>query len=132
MIQDPSVLDALRKALKEDKLPQVKTRCALAMALLQDMSSVDDLVDLLLNSQSDATKSFVSLSLGYMGDISIVKKLLDEIMDEQRDDLTRMHCIHVCTKLLSGWTKPYMERVAAGSNFACEYPMMSYLLDFGI
>lgn len=132
MIGDPAAATPLQRALGGDELPQVKTRAALALALMRNKSSVPDLVNLLLNTTSDVTKSFVSLSLSYMGEMNVIKDLLAPMQEAARDDLTRMYCVQLTTKLLSGWTKPYLERLAAGSNFACEYPVVAYLLEFGI
>lgn len=132
MIGDPVAATPLQRALGGDELPQVKTRAALALALMRNKRSAPDLKNLLLNTTSDVTKSFVSLSLSYMGEPSIVQDLLAPMEEAARDDLTRMYCVQLTTKLLSRWTKPYLERLAAGSNFACEYPVVAYLLEFGI
>ncbi|MFH2000308.1 MAG: hypothetical protein ABIK28_11545, partial [Planctomycetota bacterium] len=48
------------------------------------------------------------------------------------DDLTLSHFVHLSSKLLSGRLAPYLDRLASGSNFACEYPLVGYLLNFGI
>jgi len=86
----------------------------------------------LIESKNDSTKGFIALSLGFMGDISIVDRLHTEIQKGHLDDLTLQHCVHLVAKLLSGRPRPYLDRLAAGSNFAGEFPMVEYLLDFGI
>jgi len=132
MIGDPQATDSLKQSLNRDRLPGVKTQAALALALLNDTSIVPDLVDLLVQSDNDATKSFVALSLAFMGDPAIVEKILDAMNRYKLDDLTLAHCVHLTAKLLSGRPAPYLDRLAQGSNFACEYPILGYLLDFGI
>lgn len=132
MIGDLKSVGPLRRTLQRDSLPQVRTKAAMALALMRNKKSVPDMVTLLLSSDNDTSKTFIALSLGYMADITVVEEMLAPISEAYRDELTRMHCMHVTSKLLSGWTKPYLERIAAGSNFACEYPMVRYLLDFGI
>jgi HEAT repeat protein len=132
MIGDPKALGPLREAVRKDDLPQVKIQAALALALMRDRSCVDDLIALLLDSTDDSTKGFVALSLGLMGEIKVVDRMNETLKEGALDDITLQHCLHLTCKLLSGLVTPYLDRLAAGSNFASEYPMVGYLLDFGI
>ena len=90
------------------------------------------LVDLLIRSGNDTTKSFVALALSHMGDPAIVERVLHAMERYTLDDLTQAHCVQLTAKLLSGRPTPYLDRLSADSNFACEYPIVGYLLDFGI
>lgn len=132
MIGEPPVLGPIRKAMKMDPLPQVKTQAATALALMNDTSSYQDLIELLIHSPSDSIKGFAALSLAFMGDIRIVEELSTRLGSEDMDELTRSHCIKLGARLLSGRTAPYLEPLAAGSNFASEYPLVGYLLEFGL
>jgi HEAT repeat protein len=132
MIQDPAALEPLRRAFLEDDLPQVRSQAVLALALQNDFQSTGDLVDMLINSDNDAIKAFVSMSLGFMGDVRVVEAIQREINKSALDDLTLLHCIRLSCKLLSGRVTPYLDRVAAGSNFAAEFPMVGTLLEMGI
>jgi HEAT repeat protein len=122
----------MRKAMHEDPMPQVKTQAATALALMNDTDSFSALIDLLIHSPNDSIKTFASLSLAFMGDIRIVEDLNERLAGENLDELTRAHCLKLCARLLSGRTAPYLEPLAAGSNFASEFPMVGYLLDFGL
>jgi predicted ATPase len=52
--------------------------------------------------------------------------------DRKLDDQTLMHCIRLNARLLSGWTSPYLHRMAVGSNYVNEYPLVKQLLDFDV
>lgn len=132
MIGDPRAGAPLRAALMGDKLPQVRVQAALSLALLRDRDAVDDMIEILMTSKNDTTQSFMSMSLSYMADLDIVDKIHNILSKESPDDLTLMHCITTTTKLLGGDPMPYLNRLAAGSNFACEYPLVAYLLEFTI
>jgi HEAT repeat protein len=132
MIGDASSVAPLRLAMRKDALPQVRTQAALALALLRDTAFSGELLDLLVSSHNDATKAFVALSLGFMGDVRIVEDVHAMLGERDLDDLTQLHCIHLVSKLLSGKAVPYLEPVAAGSNFATEYPLVRYLLEFDV
>jgi HEAT repeat protein len=132
MIGDPQALESLRLAFHEDDLPQVKTQAVLALALLNDLQSTTELLDILIESKNDAIKAFVSMSLGFMGDIHVVERIQESINKTALDDLTLLHLIRLSCKLLSGRTSPYLDRVASGSNFAHEFPLVANLLEFGI
>jgi HEAT repeat protein len=133
LIGDPSSAQALEGALRNDSLPQVRTQAAMALALIKNTRSSQELIDLLMESSNDSTKAFVTLSLSFMADLETIEKI-HEVMRENDDldDLTLSHLVHLTAKVLSGRAVPYLDRVAAGSNFACEYPLVKYLLDFGI
>lgn len=70
--------------------------------------------------------------LGFIGDATIAENLIEDMNTLELDDITLSHCSNLTSKLFSGRTAPYLEREAAGSNFASEYPLVGYLLDFGI
>jgi HEAT repeat protein len=133
LIGDPSAAPTLEDALRSDKLPQVRTQAAMALALLANTRSAQELVDLILETNNDSTKAFVTLSLSFMADLDTLEAV-HEIMraNDGLDDLTLSHLVHLIAKVLSGRAVPYLDRVASGSNFACEYPLVKYLLDFGI
>jgi HEAT repeat protein len=132
MIKDVRALGPLRKVLKEEQSPTVRTQAALALALMRDRSAIPELTEVLLTSSNDSTKSFVALSLAFMGDYRIVEDIHYTLIEKELDDLTLSHCVHLTAKLLSGRILPYLDRLAAGSNFACEYPLVAELLDYGI
>jgi HEAT repeat protein len=132
MIGDPKAISELKESLQNDPMPQVQAQAALALALLHDTSAVNDLIEILLTSNNDTTKTFVSMSLSFMGDIRVVDKIHDVLSNRELDDLTAAHFIDLTTKVLSGRPEPYLKHVAEGSNFACEYPLVAYLLEFGI
>ncbi|MBU0755524.1 MAG: HEAT repeat domain-containing protein, partial [Planctomycetes bacterium] len=132
MIGKDSSVKPLKKLLRTETIPQVRSQAALALAQLRDTTAVSELIDFLIESDNDTTKAFVALSLAYMGDLQIVDQIHNIMQMTPLDDLTLSYCISLSTRLLSGQPKPYLSRVAAGSNFACEYPMVSYLLDFGL
>ncbi len=132
MIGDPSCTGLLRESIREDA-PQLKAQAAVALALMNDTDSAPELVDIFLTSNNDATKAFVSLSLAYMGDVRIVTKIFEAMeRGNDLDDLTMLHCMRLVSKLISGRTSPFLDRLAEGSNLANEYPMVEYLLEFGI
>ena len=132
MIGDMKTAGAIRRALRDDAMPQVKTQAATALALMNDTGSFPDLVELLIASPSDSIKSFAALSLGFMGDMGIVEDVHERMEGGKLDDLTTAYCIRLMSRLLSGRTAPYLEPLAAGSNFASEFPLVDYLLNFGI
>jgi HEAT repeat protein len=132
MINEPTALGPLRRVLIEEDNPQVRAQAAQALALMNDTESAPDIVTLLLESSNDTTKVFAALSLSFMGDLRIAETILEKMEVGDLDDLTTLHCAQLLSKLLSGKTAPYLERVAAGSNFASEYPLVGYLLNFDI
>jgi HEAT repeat protein len=132
IIGDTKALGPLKKAIRGNEMPQVKIQAALALALMRDTSCVDDLIALLLHSTNDSTKGFLALSLSLMGDFRVVDKMHETIHESILDDITLQHCVHLASKMLSGLTAPYLDRLAVGSNFASEFPLVQYLLDFGI
>jgi HEAT repeat protein len=132
MIKDPRALGPLRKVMKEERIPTIRTQAALALALLRDRSAVPEMMEVLLTSTNDGTKAFVALSLAFMGDLQSVEIIHNTLIEKELDDLTLSHCVHLTSKLLSGRILPYLDRLAAGSNFACEYPLVADLLDYGL
>lgn len=132
MIGDPRCNGPLHNALKEDGKPQLKSQAALALALMNDVTSAPELVDLLLSSKNEYTKFIIALGLGFIGDVQIVKTILDRLEKDDLDDQTTYHCVRLISRLLSGQTVPYLDPLAAGSNYASQYPLVEYLLDIGI
>lgn len=132
MINDIKAIEPLRSALDEDKSLHVKNRAVMGLALLNDRKSIPRLVEMLYTTNNDATQSFIALSLCFMADVRIIDMIHDAMVNKPMDDVTMLHCIHVVSKLLSGYVAPYLDPLARGSNFATEYPLVGYLLDFGV
>lgn len=134
MISDPRALDPLKRALEEDSSPQVKIQSAMALAHMNERGSVPVLYDLLFNTGNFSTQAFLAQTLGFMGDIRIVDLVLAKLKKEKDtlDEQTLSCCMLLVARLLSGRTLPYLEPLAAHSNFANDYPMMRTLLALGI
>lgn len=132
MIGNQAALPALRAALGEHNLPQLNTQAAMALCLLDDEESVTLLTDIFLKTRCEATKMMTSRSLVYLGGMDTVEELLDFVATQLSDEMTYQYCLDLISKILVGQKIPYLDRVAASSNFACEFPIVPYLLDFGI
>jgi HEAT repeat protein len=124
----------LALALKNDPLPTVKIQSGMALALMNEGQSAPELFDFLLTCPNMSTKAFLSLTLGFMADIQIVGRVLDELERDtaELDDQTRASLVLLASKLVSGRTLPYLEPLAARSNFAGEFPMKRFLLNVGL
>ncbi|MEW6745500.1 MAG: HEAT repeat domain-containing protein [Planctomycetota bacterium] len=132
MIGDPAGLPALRRALREDRLPEVMVEVVLALGLMRDIESAPRLAQQMVESPNVATKTMISRSLEWMGDPSVVELVLDNLADGGLDNYTKTASICLLSRILSSQTRPYVVRIAAFTNFACEYPVVRQLLNIGI
>lgn len=132
MIDDPEVLPHLRESLRSDRLPVVISQVVLALGLLNDRESVPELADLMIHSSSMVVKSMISWSLMYMGDPRTIDIVLDSLNHDDLDVHTSTVSICLLSRLLSSQTKRFMDRIAAFSNFACEFPIVEELLNSSI
>ncbi|MHC4946587.1 MAG: HEAT repeat domain-containing protein [Planctomycetota bacterium] len=132
MIDDEEALPHLRKSLEKDRLPVVVSQVVLAMGLMNDRDSVPVLAELMISSPSATVKSMISWSLMYMGDTRTVDIILEALDNEGLDVHTSVVSICLLSRLLSSQTKRYMDRLAAFSNFACEFPIVGELLNSSI
>jgi len=132
MIGDPVAVPDLRQALRERHLPQVNTQAAMALCLLNDRGACDDLLDLLLSSKNEASQAMAARSLVYLGDAAVVENLLEFISTKNSDEITYLYCIELIAKLVMDHKTPYFDRVASCSNYTCEYPIISDILDYGV
>jgi len=132
IINDKDSLPHLRKALKEDASPNVVCKTAIALAIMKDTESIDYMVERLLSSNNDMVQTFITLGLSFMGDMKAYDLISEAIQEKKLEEITKLHCIHLLSKLVSGMKVPYLDPIAVGSNFACEYPLVSTLLQSGI
>lgn len=132
MIGDRNALGPLRQALLEKTLPQVSTQAALALCLMNDRASILPLVDMLVTTNSDSARNMAARSLVFLGDARVVKRLVEYVNTQSTEEVTCMRCMEIVSKLVTGQKKPFMDRIAAGSNPACEFPIMASLLNFSI
>jgi len=128
MIKDERALPCLRKSLFEETSPNVISQSALALALMQDTQSIELLMDLLLSSNNIRVKTFVSLGLSIMGDEEAYDLVSKALKNKDLEENTKIYCIELLSKLVSGKNIPYLDPFIAGSNFACEFPMVNDLL----
>ena len=132
MIGDRSALQPLRQALLEKTLPQVSTQAALALCLMNDRESILPLVDVLTTTNSDSVRNMAARSLVFLGDVRVVKRLIEYVNTQSTEEVTCMRCMEIVSKLVTGKMEPFMDRIAAGSNPACEFPIVASLLNFSI
>lgn len=132
MIGDSSAIPVLRSALMERNIPQVNTQAAMALCLLNDRDAADEMTDLLLNCYSESSKAMASRSLTYLGGGRVAARLLDFISTRPSDEVTYMYCMELIAKLVMGHRAPLMDRLARGSNYTSEFPIVGDLLDYGI
>jgi len=132
MIGDPAAVPLLRTTLAEKNVPEVSNQAAVALCLLNDNDSVFDLTNALISSNSESTKTMAAKSLIFLGDTGVVKRLLEYITTKSSDELTYMLCFEVISRLIMSQKAPYLDRVAADSNYANEFPIVEELLSFGI
>jgi len=132
LIGDHSSVEPLREALACENNPPLQTQSALALSLLDDRHSVPDAMELLFNSKSDGVKATASKTLVVLGNRKAVEKLFEFINSAGSDELTYSFCIDLISKLVMGQKTSYLDRVAASSNYTCEFPIVSYLLESGI
>jgi HEAT repeat protein len=132
MIGEKSAVPVLRGALHELNLPPITTQAALALGLLNDSGSAADLLEVFFETRSDATKSMIARSLVFIGDSESAKELLEFISSKWSSEITYMYTMELIASLVSGQKAPFLDRMAAGSNFTCEYPIVPYLLEFGV
>jgi hypothetical protein len=90
------------------------------------------LLDLFFETNSEAIKAMISRSLVFLGDSAEAERLLEFISSEWSDEITYMYTMELMAKLTAGQKTCHFDRIAAGSNFTCEYPIVPFLLDFGI
>ncbi len=132
MIGDNKALGLLRQALLEKTLPEVSTQAALALCLMNDRDSILSLMDMLITTNSDSARNMAARSLVFLGDVRVVKRLVEYVNTQSTEEVTCMRCMEIVSKLVTGQKKPFMDRIAAGSNPACEFPIITSLLNFSI
>jgi HEAT repeat protein len=135
LIHDPKALEPLREALlQENTPPQVEIQAAVALAHMKDRTAAQDLLDLLLKTPNFAHKAYLAQGLGFMSQVSLARSILDHLVSTEKvlDDQTRACCVLLLARILSGRTVPFLEPLAAGSNFVDELPIMKTLLSLGI
>jgi hypothetical protein len=132
LIDDPRALEPLRKSMKEDRLPVVLGQTVLALGLMHDLQSAPDLQRCMIETPNIVIKGMISRSLQYMGDVQVVGDVLEELTTVDHDYRTTKECICLLSRLLSGQTGPYLDRLAANTNFAAEYEIVNHLLEYGL
>ena len=132
MIGEKRALPLLRKAVQEVNLPQVNTQAAMALGLMQDHDSISRLKELLLESRSEASKAMAARSLALVGNHETASSLLDFINTTPSDDVTYRYTMDLISRLIMEQKIPYCDRVASFSNYTCEFPIVTFLLDFGV
>jgi len=132
MIGDPKALGLLRRALLEKTLPEVSTQAALALCLMNDRDSILSLTDMLITTKSDSARNMAARSLVFLGDVRVVKRLVEYVNTRSTEEVTCMRCMEIVSKLVTGQKTPFMDRIAAGSNPACEFPIITSLLNYSI
>lgn len=132
MIGEKRALPLLRKAVMEINLPQVNTQAAMALGLMQDRDSVPRLKELLLASRSEASKAMAARSLALLAGYETAASLLDFIKTTPSDDVTYRYTMDLISRLIMEQKIPFCDRVASYSNYTCEFPIVTFLLDFGV
>lgn len=132
MIKAPSALSVLRETLMEENLPQVTTRSAMALGLVNDRISVPNLMSLLIKTKNKATKLVASRSLVYLGNLHVADHLLSQITSNKVDESTTVHCMELISKLVMGSKISRLKPVSSYSNYAYEFPLVTYLFDFEV
>jgi len=132
MIGDPAAIPALRDALLEKNLYPLCTQAALALSLMHDRGSVPVLTDLLLTTKSLGVMVVASRGLLWLGADEEIDRLLDFLATTRSKEGTYMAVITLLSKLAVGQKIPFLGRVAARSNYSCEYPVVASLLENGI
>jgi HEAT repeat protein len=132
MINDPRALEPLRTAMKKDRLPQVLSQTVLALGLMHDLESAPDLMECMVETPNIVIKGMISRALQYMGEASVVQELLDRLVNVRYDVRTTKECICLLSRMLSGQTSPYLDRLSANTNFVCEYPVINHMLQYGL
>jgi len=135
MIGDPSVVMSLRGALIEQNIYPLNTHAALALALLDDRYSSTRLLDRLICEWSETTKAMASRSLVHMGNNLVAsmtaRRILDFVATKTSDEITYMYLLDLLATFATRPCEFRIDRVAGGSNYLCEHPVMVYLVNFG-
>lgn len=132
MIRAPSALPLLRKTLLEENVPQVNTQSAMALGLMNDRISIPNLLDLLIKTKNETTKLSASRSLVYLGNLYVAERLLSHLASKNTDEITSVYCMELISKLITGNKVSRLKQVSSYSNYACEFPIMTYLFDLEV
>jgi len=135
LIGDPSAVMSLRGALTEQNLHPLNTHAALGLALLEDRYSSTKLLDRLICETSETTKAMASRSLVHMGNnlvaSMISRRILDFVSTKTSDEITYMYLLDLVSSFAARRSEFCLDRLASGSNYFCEHPVMVYLVNFG-
>jgi len=132
LINDPSALEHLRKSLREDHHTVVLGQTVLALGLMHDLESAPELMDCMIETPNIVVKGMISRCLQFMGKMQVAEKILERFTTEKYDYRTTKECICLLSRLLSSQTTPYMDKMAADSNWVMEYPVVSHMLEYGL
>jgi len=133
MIGDQSAVPPLREALLEENLPPVRDQAAMALCLLNDRASVPKLIAILTKTNNnEGSKAIAARCLIHLGDLNTAKQLLDFINTKSSDENSYKYCIDLISKITTNQKTLLLDKVAVCSNYNCEFPIVSYLLGFGI
>ena len=132
MIGDPAAIPVLRDALLEKNLYPLCIQAVMALSLMHDRGSVPQLIDFLSTSNNLSVKMISCRGLMWLGADEEIDRLLDFLATTRSKEGTYMAVITLLSKLAVGQKIPFLGRVAARSNYSCEYPVVASLLENGI
>ncbi len=132
MIKSQKALPVLREHLLKENTPQISTQAAVALSLMNDKTSIPKLIKLFLTTKNETTKRMTSICLVYLGDLYVANQLLEHLVQNETDEMTSAYCMELISKVITGYKVSRLKRIAAQSNYACEFPLMWYLFDFDV